>query len=149
MKFSKVRFFWSQSKVDGPVKVNGPFKSDGLEPNKPVIWGKEDGHGPWLMDNWILDLTFFSVVLIVVFFKCKKSKHYEDLIKRRHNDSRRPTTITTSSQNSEAYLIEMRQSLKNTEEIVQILWWKLYFFIVYIRIKWCKQNNVCIIHCIG
>ena len=67
-------------------------------------------------------LTYSSVVLIIVFLKCKKSKYYDDLKKRRNTDStismnRRPTNTTTSTENSEAYLVAMRESLTNTKEI--------------------------------
>ena len=66
-------------------------------------------------------LTNTSVVLITVFLKCKKSKHYDELLKRRNLDStismsRRPTNTTTSTDNSEAYLVAMRESLTNTKE---------------------------------
>ena len=66
-------------------------------------------------------LTDTSVVLITVFLKCKKSKHYDELLKRRNLDSnismsRRPTNTTTSTDNSEAYLVAMRESLTNTKE---------------------------------
>ena len=61
------------------------------------------------------------MVLIAVFLKCKKSKYYDELNKRRNTNStismsRRPTNTTTSTENSEAYLVAMRESLTNTKE---------------------------------
>ena len=58
----------------------------------------------------------------MVFLKCKKSKYYDELNKRRNTNStismsRRPTNTTISTENSEAYLVAMRESLTNTKEL--------------------------------